>query len=321
MEDEFRLLTLQVIGAAILSLEPAECDRVFPDLYLPVMTESNIRALRPWRKYLPLPSWFQYRSRVGRLNAYIIGLLRARWQDRLDGHISKQPDVLDRLMASIEARGEAWSVGLETQLCYEIKTFLLAGHETSAAMLTWCLHELTQHPECLAKVRGEADAVFGLDEDGQLPDRAAFESMPYTLAALRETLRKYSIVPVVTRKAVADSEVCGYHIPRGTYLVLTLRGVHDSWQSPSEWQPERFMPGGEFDKFDESSRPYMFLPFIQGPRNCLGQHFALLEARIVLGLLVKNFTFHTCRADAGVPNEAVIPIGPAHGMEMNVVRR
>jgi cytochrome P450 len=73
LSEEFRRLTLQVIGEAILSLSPEESDRVFPHLYLPIMEEGNRRSLEPWRTYLPTPAWFRQRSRVRQLNAYIIG--------------------------------------------------------------------------------------------------------------------------------------------------------------------------------------------------------------------------------------------------------
>jgi len=82
MSEEFRHLTLQVIGDAILSLRPEECDRVFPKLYLPVMEESNRRVLAPWRMYLPDANWFAYRSRVKQLDTYIIDILNARWAER-----------------------------------------------------------------------------------------------------------------------------------------------------------------------------------------------------------------------------------------------
>ena len=72
--EEFRHLTLQVIGEAILSLSPEESDRVFPHLYLPIMEEGNRRSLEPWRSYLPLPAWFRQRRNVRQLNAYIIGV-------------------------------------------------------------------------------------------------------------------------------------------------------------------------------------------------------------------------------------------------------
>lgn len=316
MEEEFRLLTLQVIGEAILGLHHDECDQVFPQLYLPVMEEANLRVLAPWREYLPTPAWWLFNSRMRHLNSYILGLLRKRWSVRRSGLGPEKPDVLERILAAVEERGEAWDSKLEKQLCYEIKTFLLAGHETSAAMLTWTLYELTQHPDALAKVKDEAVKAFGQDE--RHLSRDAVEEMTYTVSALKESLRKYSVVPVVVRQLSADDELEGHPIPAGTTVICHLQAVHHAWKSPESWRPQRFMPHGEYDSFDEDVRQYMFVPFIQGPRNCLGQFFALLEARVVLALLVKRFKFRNVRRDAGERHPLVIPVGPKHGMQLLV---
>ncbi|MEW5302059.1 MAG: hypothetical protein WDW36_004869 [Sanguina aurantia] len=323
IEKEFRLLTLQVIGMAILSMAPEECDRVFPALYLPVMEEANLRVLRPHRKFLPTPSWFQFRSRMAKLNTFLIGYCRARWQARQarhaqggDGNVpGARADILDRVLESIETAGGKWDTALEIQLCYDIKTFLLAGHETSAAMLSWSLYEMTQSESITQQVHQEADQVFGEAESE--PSRRAVDGMTYTLSVLKEALRKYSVVPVVTRTVAADDELLGHKIPRGTMVACNLQATHNMWQRPREFLPERFMPGGEFDQFDESERTYMFVPFIQGPRNCLGQHLALLEARVVLSLLTKRFRFRMAsEAGHGQRHPTVIPVGPLHELLM-----
>lgn len=312
LEEEFRLLTLQVIGEAILSLPPEECDRVFPQLYLPVMEESNKRVLRPHRKYLPTPSWFQYRQRVSQLNAFLIDLMRRRWAARQAGNAACG-DILDRILAALESSGTKWSAAIETQLCYEIKTFLLAGHETSAAMLMWSVYELSRNNQARQKVIAEAKAVFGA-HGKQTATRAGADGMAYTLSVLKEALRRYSVVPVVTRSLKEDDMLGGQPVPAGAMIVCHIQGVHNQWSNPTEFQPERFMPGGEFDHFDEVVRPYMFLPFIQGPRNCLGQHLALLEARVVLALLTQRFKFTPASAAAGERHPTVIPVASLDGM-------
>ena len=337
MEDEFRLLTLQVIGEAVLSLPPDECDAVFPELYLPVMEEANLRALRPWRALVPGPGGAAYKRGIARLDAYITSLLRARWAGRGKGGVTHD-DILERMLAAIEARGEAWTPALETQLCFDVKTFLLAGHETSAAMLTWTLYELCsgggvdggEGTECLAAVRAEAAVVLGV-QAGQpapsatIPAREAAESgLDTALACLKESLRKYTVVPVVTRVVAADGvTLCGVPVPRGAYIAMLAQAVHKGrWDTPGAWRPSRFGRGGEYESFPEAIRPFTYVPFIQGPRNCLGQYFALLEARIVLARLVGEFDF--AKATPGVPRRhpAVIPTGPEGGMPMAVsVRR
>ncbi|GLC42904.1 hypothetical protein PLESTB_001812700 [Pleodorina starrii] len=319
IEEEFRLLTLQVIGEAVLSLSPEECDRVFPQLYLPVMSEANHRVLRPYRMYLPTPEWFRFRTRMAKLNQYLIDLFRRRWEARQMVGASRQKpvDILDRIMDAIEESGAKWDAALETQLCYEIKTFLLAGHETSAAMLTWSTYELSIAGEMADKVVSEADTAFGAQCQVE-PSRRSVDEMLYTLSVLKEALRKYSVVPVVTRKLAQDDTLglLGHSLPAGIMVACHLQATHRMYEAPDEFRPDRFMPGGEYDSFDDAIRAYMFVPFIQGPRNCLGQHLALLEARVVLALLHKRFKFTLAGGSAVRRDPSVIPVGPVGGLHV-----
>lgn len=286
---------------------------MFPQLYLPVMEESNARVLRPHRKYLPTPSWFMYRRRVSQLNAFLIDLMRRRWAARQAGNAPARGDILDRILLALESSGTKWSAAIETQLCYEIKTFLLAGHETSAAMLMWSVYELGRNSQARQQVVAEAEAVFGPDGK-DTATRAGADGMAYTLSVLKEALRRYSVVPVVTRSLKEDDVLGGHTVPAGSMVVCHIQAVHNQWSNPTQFQPERFMPGGEYDQFDEVVRPYMFLPFIQGPRNCLGQHLALLEARVVLALLTQRFKFTPASAAAGERHPTVIPVASLDGM-------
>lgn len=163
-------------------------------------------------------------------------------------------DLLDLILHGKMRAGERWSAALQTQLCYELKTFLLAGHETSAAMLTYTLLELIAGPAALRqRVREEADAVLG-PTGAAAPTRQAVEGMVWTEACLKETLRKYSVVPVVTRVAHRDTRLLGHHIPAGAKIVLHFQGTHGQWQAPHEYRPERFLAGGELERFPEAVR-------------------------------------------------------------------
>jgi len=313
MENEFRLLTLQVIGEAILSLQPEESDTLFPSLYLPIMDECNARSLSPWRAWLiASPEWWRHKSRVKQLDAAIINIVRKRWRARQSrGKGEEVPhDILERVLEPIDPK--TYGSSIETQLCFEIKTFLLAGHETSAAMLTWTLHELSIANEKMQKVKTECDAIFKPLNLTTLPSRDAVNSLEYTLACLKETLRLYSVVPVVTRVAEQDDDLGGVRVPAGTTIIMSLQGVHhrpDIWSDPLDYKPDRFTD----PDFDENEG-FKFLPFIQGPRNCLGQYLAMLEARVVLGTLVSRYDFTVAPGhDNGKKHTKAIPIAPANG--------
>lgn len=124
----------------------------------------------------------------------------------------------------------------------------------------------------------------------------------------QEALRKYSVVPIVTRETTRDVSLGPqkeYLVPKGTRMMILIQGVHhrrDLWPEPLAFQPDRFL---------EQPRPFHFLPFIDGPRNCLGQHLALLEAKVVLATLCQRFTFAAAGGEAaGKKHPSMVPVIP-----------
>ena len=101
-------MTLQVIGELILSLSAEECERVFPSLYLPIVTEANKRIWQPWREYLPTPANFSYLKTVSALNTYVSNLIRERWKQHglklENGEKIENPDILDRILLAVEPK-------------------------------------------------------------------------------------------------------------------------------------------------------------------------------------------------------------------------
>jgi cytochrome P450 len=320
LAEEFRVMTLQVIGELILSLSPEESARVFPKLYLPIVEEANRRVWEPWRAYLPTPHHYRYRQTVKALNEYVGNLIRERWAKHQSGAKIEKEDILDRVLQSLDPK--EWGEHMVRQLTDEIKTFLLAGHETSASMLTWSLFELCKNPHILEKVKAEgrdvfADGARGKGEDvygsSKMPPQERLKALTYTVNTLKESLRLYTLVPMVVRICAEDDEIDGQAIPAGSKIFMLLKATHLNdaiWPKPQEFKPERF---------EEAFDIYNFNAFINGPRNCLGQHLALLEARIVLSLLVQRFKFtiDTSKPPVEVHNY-MVPTCPADGMHILV---
>lgn len=179
------------------------------------------------------------------------------------------------------------------QIRDEMKTFMLAGHETSAAMMTWALFYLLQDEKLCQQVRSEARHVFG-----KATDTRHMEKIPENLsdlcrseACLKESLRRYNVIPVVARRVVRDlyleDQGQEFFLPAGSPMQIQLQAIHlnpDIWPDPLKFDPERFLQ----DKLPE---PFTFVPFISGPRNCLGQHLALLESKMVLSMLLQRYEF------------------------------
>jgi cytochrome P450 len=336
--EEFRKLTLQVIGESVLSLDAEACDAFFPTAYLPIVEEANKRTWYPWRAILPTPGNFEYHRAIARLDRYVIDIVSARADKHLDrllrtgsAPLDEQAmqsfDILDRIIAACYAEQaepnavpRALPADRLRQLRDEVKTFVFAGHETSSMMITWTMYQLLKNPECLAKVKAEADAVFSeyeshaddADREQYEPDFRAYSQLVYTQNALKEALRLYSIVPVVTRQVLEDDMVGDYFLPRDAKLVLCIQAVHHNekyWDAPYEFRPERF---------ETNYHPYAFLPFINGPRRCIGQFFALLETKIVLALLVKRFNFSIAPECKGEKHPFNVPVCPIDNLPVLV---
>jgi len=135
----------------------------------------------------------------------------------------------------------------------------------------------------------------------------------YSENILKESLRKWSVVPVLTRVSAFDQQLGTYFIPKDAKLMIPVCYQHtrdDYWEEPQKFDPDRF------DK--KITDRYAYLPFLQGPRDCVGQHFALLEGKIVLSLLIKRFEFEIASNMSWETHRFQIPVGPKNGLWVKV---
>ncbi|CAM9396865.1 unnamed protein product [Hapterophycus canaliculatus] len=168
--EELRHLTLQVISEALLNLSAEEADGTFATVYMPIVVEGHKRTWNPLRRFCPLlPAWWAHIKNQRILNDYITGIVRDRWDiiqkekcksaaangvshsGVADDAGGRKRDILDKVLDSLEP-GE-WGTAAVMQIRDEMKTFVLAGHETSASMLNWSLLELMENSELMDKVR------------------------------------------------------------------------------------------------------------------------------------------------------------------------
>jgi cytochrome P450 len=332
LNEEFRHMTLQVIGEAALSFTPEETDAIFPSLYLPIVHECNRRVWEPWRQYLPFLNGSRERSAcLKRLNDVLCKTIQKRWAQRENEArqgVARKQDIMDLCMSQIPALDDA----ITCQLRDDVKTMLLAGHETSAALLTWATYELLANPLVMEEVVRESLEVYGKHiEQGTIPQLDEVKRLKWTPAVLRETLRKHSVVPLTMRVAMEDDIIptsesgLGHEvvIPKDCTVAVGILGVHhrpDLWPNPSKFAPERFM-----DENAERVDPYAFIPFINGPRNCLGQHLSLMETQFALSWLMANMslTFHgeLDAAKVGKHHPYIVPSVPHNGLTVSGTMR
>ena len=191
---------------------------------------------------------------------------------------------------------------------------LIAGHETVASALAWTWYLLAGAPEVEAKLHEEVDRVLA----GRPPTADDLPKLPITGMIFDEALRLYPPAWIITRKALADDEIGGYHIPAGTLVVtspyVTQRDAR-FWDSPDAFDPERFSPERSV------GRPrFAYYPFGGGPRLCIGNHFALVEAGLVIAAVAQRYSLRLVPGQQ-IAVEPSVTLRPKHGLMMTLLRR
>ncbi|XP_071905211.1 cytochrome P450 714C2-like [Coffea arabica] len=190
------------------------------------------------------------------------------------------------------------------------KNIYLAGFETTALAATCCLMLLAANPEWQERVRGEVLGVC----DGQAPDNDTIRKMKLLSVAINESLRLYPPVAIMSIEVFEEMKFGGVHVPKGVNiwaLVLTLHTDPEVWGADSyQFNPDRFANGA-------CKLPHLYMPFGVGPRVCLGQHLASAELKILLSLILSNFSFTLSPTYIHSPTLNLV-IEPEHGVDLNV---
>jgi cytochrome P450 len=222
-------------------------------------------------------------------------------------------DLLGVLMRARDE--ESQETMTSQQLRDEAMTILLAGHETTANALSWSLYLLTQHPEKAKLLYEEVDRVLG-------KKRANYHSMKdliYTQQVIWESMRLYPPAWLISRKAIEDVTIGNYKIHKGETVMMSSYIMHRSskyFSNAEEFNPERFTNGKV-----EGVPEYVYFPFGGGPRVCIGNHFAIMEATLVLATLVQNYSFELAQNHHKVEAEPLITLRPKNGLRMIVKQR
>ena len=256
---------------------------------------------------LPTPRNLRFRRARAELDRVVFGIIdRRRRGDGAGGD-----DLLAMLMeACDEESGEGMS---DRQLRDEIMTFVLAGHETTAVTLAWACLLLAQHPEVGEQVRREVSSVL----DGRTPVLADLPRLELTRRVIDETLRLYPPVAVISRETFAADEIGGYAIPAKSGVMVSPYITHRHpafWCDPERFDPERFTPE------QVAARPrFAYFPFSGGPRLCIGNEFALMEAQILLAMIMQRYRVEVAPGHT-VQHEIRVTLRPHQPMLM-VARR
>ncbi|XP_036313639.1 cytochrome P450 4V2-like [Pipistrellus kuhlii] len=243
-----------------------------------------------------------------------------REEERTSGDKGKTPSnrkrkaFLDLLLNVVDDEGNKLS---HESIREEVDTFMFEGHDTTAAGINWALYLLGCYPEVQKKLDNELDEVFGnSDRPVTLED---LKKLKYLECVIKETLRVFPSVPIIARELNEDCDVGGYILTKGSQLLIVPYSLHRDpryFPDPEEFKPERFFPENSTGR-----HPYAYVPFSAGPRNCIGQRFAMMEEKVILSCILRHFWVESTqkREELGLAGELILR--PSNGIWIKLKRR
>lgn len=200
----------------------------------------------------------------------------------------------------------------------EVDTFMFEGHDTTAMGISWALFLIGHHPQEQQKIHEELDQIFGEDKERYV----SFEDlrqMKYLEYAIKEAQRIYPSVPIIARTCEEPFEIDGATLPAGTIVQMSAYFLHRNPQvfpKPEEFHPERFFPENS-----KGRHPFAYVPFSAGPRNCIGQKFALAEEKIVIANILRHFTIKSLDQRDKVEIVSEMVLRPRSGLRIKFTPR
>lgn len=308
VEKEMSDVTIQIVAQTMFGSEVTGIETLIEEVrVLLKIMDARFSRLFQIPQWLPTQENRTLESAMANLNRLVQGFIDARRKNGEDGG-----DLLSMLlMAQDEDNGERMN---DKQLMDELMTIFGAGHETTATTLTWVWYVLATHPEVEAKLHAEIDTVL----QGRRPTMEDLPRLPYTGQVIKEAMRLYPPAFGTTRENVVPTEIGGVPFPKGTPFMVNIYGMHrDSrfFDKPEVFDPERFSPENE-KNIDKNT----YIPFGNGPRICIGNAFAMMEARLLLATMAQQYRL-SLPADMKVEPARRFALRPRYGLRMVAHKR
>ncbi|KAK9744567.1 Cytochrome P450 [Popillia japonica] len=199
----------------------------------------------------------------------------------------------------------------------EVDTFMFEGHDTTTAGMCWSLFLLGNYPEIQEKLYEEVSSVLGANSTPT--SIADLHEMKYLECCVKEALRLYPSVPFIIRRLEQEITLDGHKIPAGVQTLLHIYVLHRTakyYPEPDKFNPDRFLPEN-----CQGRHPYAYIPFSAGPRNCIGQKFAMYEEKTILASIIKNFKVTALETPESITVTADLILRPLNGVPIKLERR
>jgi cytochrome P450 len=310
LTDAMMHVTLKVVVKALFSSALSDADiHAIATAFTPLLEATNRRVLLPiqFLHKLPLSNNKKYQGYIKTLDDIIYRIIKERK--------ATDDKPLDLLQMLIDATDEATGLPLTDQeLRNEAMTMFIAGHETTANAMCWLWTILSTQSEIRTKIEHEVDEVLG----GRTPVAADFPNLPYCLKAFKETMRLYPPVPILPRHVEKDATLGQYHLKGGSDVLFSPYLLHrhpDFWDQPEVFDPHRFDEAAQRQR-----HTYAYIPFGGGPRICLGNNFALMEAVFIIAMTTQRFQLNL-HANAKIDALIGLTTRPKYGVPVVLKRR
>ena len=301
---EMMRVTLQIVAETLLGIRmSAEADQVGEamEVMLPYIRETS-ESILPLPLSIPTARNRRFRHAVATVDRIVMKAIAAR---RAAG--TESDDLLSMLMSSEDAEtGERMT---DRQLRDEVMTMFLAGHETTANALIWTWYLLSQNPEAREKLEAEVDTVLG----GRTPTLEDLRELRYTRRVFDESMRLYPPAWIVERSAIGADALSGFAIPKRSAVLLSPFLTHrhpEFWPDPLRFDPDRFTEEAI------AARPsFAYFPFGGGPRQCIGNNFALMESQLIIAAVAQRVRL-SLAPGVKVELNPLVTLRPRGGMNM-----
>lgn len=306
---EMAHLAMDVIARTMFSIDIGREAMAAAQAFTYVLEQVSRRSMNPLDIPLsvPTPANKRFMEAIDTLDSFIYGIIDRRRQD---------PGDYDDLLATLlNTRDPETGEGMSRrQLRDEVITIFFAGHETTAQALTWTWFLLSHNPKAERRLHEELESVLG----GRTPSADDLPRLTYTTNVIQEAMRLYPPVWVFVRQSLGEDELSGYHIPAGSMISFSPYITHRHpafWDHPSRFDPDRFLP-----ERSEGRPKLAYLPFGAGPRICIGNHFAMMEATLAVAAVAQRYTLRLL-PDLKIRPRMVGTLRPSGPVWMNVVPR
>lgn len=312
IDEAMHGLTFTIVMDALFSAntsgKTALVQQAMSDLGQGLTAQSHYPLLALLPEWFPWPVLRQKRRGTRMLDRLVVEMIAER---RLLGEVDSPPDLLSTLLFRDEATGETMS---DRQLRDELVTLYIAGHETTAILLNWAWVLLAQHPDVAADVQAELETVL----PGRSPTLSDLPQLPITNVIIKEVLRLYPPAWFLFRETSAELTVGSETIPAGSILFFFPYAVHrdERWYA----EPQLFRPVRWLDGLEQSLPKGAYFPFGLGPRPCIGNGFAQMEAQLILAAVAQRFRLQQLN-EAKLVHSATLGFAEPVRMRLHRVQR